>query len=121
MPAANPEVASIRGHIKRSYTELNELISGPIADLYANKLYEVPIENEWTIMENLAHIVEFMPYWAGQVAKLVARPGQQFGRTMQQEERLAALRDHGQDSLEQVKEALPGRYARLDDVLSHLQ
>lgn len=119
--AANPKVAAIRRSVQDSYSDLNALLSGPISALFSARLYQAPTEDEWSVMENLAHIVEFMPYWAGEVEKLVARPGQNFGRTMQDERRLAALRDHGRDTLVQAREALPGSYARLDEVLSGLR
>lgn len=121
MTTANPKVAAIRERARRSYAELNELLDGPIATLFAARLYQTPTENEWSIMESLAHIVEFLPYWAEEVEKLVAHPGQNFGRTMQHEGRQAALREHGHDTLAQARAALPGSYARLDEVLSHLQ
>ena len=111
----------IREHVKHSYAELNELLEGPLATRYATKLYQTPTEHEWTIMESLAHLVEFMPYWADEVAQLVAQPGQNFGRTMQHEGRLAALREHGHDTLAQARAALPGSYAHLDEVLSNLR
>lgn len=120
MTTANPKVAAIRDNVKHSYAELNELLDGPVAALYATKLYQEPTENEWTIMESLAHIVEFMPYWADEVTKLVARPGQNFGRTQQHEGRLAALREHGHDTLIQARAALPASYTHLDEVLSRL-
>src|SRR5258708_7740446 len=79
---ANPEVAAIRRNLRQSYEELGFLLDGTLGKLSAEKLYREPAENEWTIMENLAHITEMLPYWAGEVAKLVAQPGQKFGRTM---------------------------------------
>lgn len=118
---ANPKTEAIRQSVRKSYADLNQLIDGPLARLDASKLYQAPAENEWTIMQNLAHIVEFMPYWAGEIEKLVATPGQNFGRTGQDERRLAAIYEHGTDSLEQIKAALPGSYARLDEVLSSLR
>ena len=54
-------------------------------------------------------------------AKLVANPGQNFGRTALHEGRLRAINEHGRDSLEQIKAALPGSYARLEDVLGSLK
>lgn len=121
MSTANPKVAAIRRSVEQSYSELNALLDGPVGILYAEKLYQVPAENEWTIMENLAHIAEFMPYWAGEVAKLVTRPGEPFGRTMDDQGRVAALRDHGHDNLLQIRASLPGSYARLTEVLSELK
>ena len=120
-PPANPEVEAILLSVQKSYSELNQLIDGPLARLDPQKLYKSPAQDEWTIMQNLAHIVEFMPYWANEVEKLVARPGQNFGRTAQQQARLQAIRDHETDSLEQIRAALPGSYARLEEVLGSLK
>jgi len=123
MTAANSQtkVAAIRQQVQQSYAQLCALIDGPISALVAAQLYQTPGENEWSIMQSLAHIQEFLPYWAAEVEKLVAHPGQNFGRTMQDEGRLQALRVHGHDLLPQLKAAIPGSYARLDAVLSHLQ
>src|ERR1700736_492042 len=111
-PPANPEVEAILLSVQKSYNELNRLIDGPLARLEPDKLYKPPTETEWTIMQNLAHIVEFMPYWANEIEKLVAAPEQNFGRTAQQEARLQAIRDHGMDSLAQMRAILPASYAR---------
>jgi hypothetical protein len=123
MTAANahPRVAAIRQSVQDSYAQLCTLLDGSLLTLDSPKLYQAPAENEWSIMQNLAHLREFLPYWAGQVEQLVAHPGQNFGRTMQDEGRLEALRVHGRDALLSVREALPGSYARLADVLGHLQ
>ena len=120
-PPANPEVEAILLSVQKSYSELNKLIDGPLSKLEPEKLYKSPAQDEWSIMQNLAHIVELMPYWAGEIEKLVAKPGQNFGRTMQQEARLQAIREHGRDSLDQVRAALPGSYARLEEVLTSLK
>lgn len=119
--SANPKVEAIRLSVQHSYDELNQLIDGPLAQLDPAKLYKTPAEDEWSIMQNLAHIVEIMPYWAHEIEKLVAHPGQNFGRTQQNEGRLRAIDEHGGDSLEQIKAALPGSYARLQEVLSDLK
>ena len=118
---ANPKAEAIRESVQKSYAELNQLIDGPLARLDTSKLYKVPAEGEWTIMQNLAHIVEFMPYWAGEIDKLLAAPGQNFGRTAQDERRLQAISEHERDSLEQIKAALPGSYTRLEEVLRKLK
>src|SRR5216684_7304623 len=109
--SANPNIEAIRLSVQKSYHELNQLIDGPLAKLEPGKLYETPAENEWTIMQNLAHIVEIMPYWAGEIEKLVAEPERNFGRTQQDEGRLRAINEHGTDSLDEIKGALPGSYA----------
>ena len=117
----NAKVEKIRLDVHNSYAELVRLIDGPITALEPEKLYIPSGENEWSIMQNLAHIVEIMPYWAGEIEKLVAVPGQKFGRTAQHEGRLRAIDEHGRDGLEQAKAALPASYVRLEDVLGSLK
>jgi DinB superfamily len=117
----NPKVGEILNSIQNSYIELNQLLNGPLAALDSSKLYQVPAENEWTILQNLAHTVEFMPYWANEVEMLVAEPGRNFGRTAQDERRLRGISDHEADTLAQIQVALPGSYARLFQVLSTLK
>lgn len=117
----NPKIAAIRQDVETSYGELNRLIDGPLAALPPEKLYQPPAENEWTIMENLAHIVEIMPYWASQMELLVAEPGRNFGRIATDERRLKEITDHAHDSLRQIKSMLPGSYARLQEALARLK
>ena len=118
---SNPKVAAILQDVQQSYEALNQLIDGPLSQLPSEKLYLSPAANEWTIMENLAHIVEFMPYWGDQIAKLVAQPGQSFGRVQQDERRLSEIRSHAHDSLAQIKALLPESYASLKRVLTNLR
>lgn len=121
MPISNPRIEDIRRQLRTSYDELNHLIEGPLSHSDPNQLYRSPGGEEWTVMENLAHIVEFLPYWADEIAKLVAQPGQSFGRTMQHEGRLHAIQEHGHDNLQEARTALPASYAHMDRVLSSLQ
>jgi uncharacterized damage-inducible protein DinB len=118
---ANPKIEAIRESIRSSNASLHQLIDGPLASIDARKLYQSPAENEWTIMQNLAHIVEFMPYWAGEIEKLVAAPGSNFGRTPEDVGRLQGISEHEMASLSKIKEALPGSYQRLDEVLKKLK
>ncbi|HEU5228143.1 MAG TPA: DinB family protein [Ktedonobacteraceae bacterium] len=121
MTTDNPQIEEIRHKVRTSYDALTHLIEGPLAQVDPKQLYRSPGGEEWTVMENLAHIVEFMPYWADEVAKLVAQPGQNFGRTMQHEGRLRALQEHAHDSLQEARTLLPQSYAHLDRVLSSLK
>jgi hypothetical protein len=118
---SNLRIEEIRRRVRTSYDELNQLLDGPIASIDTTHIYQSPGSGEWTIMENLAHIVEFLPYWGDEIAKLVANPGQNFGRTQKDEGRLRAIAEHGSDSMAQVRVALPESYEHLDKVLRQLQ
>ncbi len=117
----HPHSTEIYRAVQAAYDELTNLICGPLAALDPAKLYQAPALDEWSMMENLAHIVEFMPYWASEVTKLVASPGQPFGRTQQHEGRLKAIEEHGHESLAWVQAALPTSYAVLESVLTMLK
>lgn len=118
---SNSHITAIRHAIQRSYNELEKLIDGPLGALEPARLYLPCAPDEWTPMENIAHIAEIMPYWADEIAKLVAHPGQNFGRTMQHEGRLQAIQQHGHDNLEHAKTDLATSYTHLERVLSSLK
>lgn len=118
---ANPNVQAIRESAQKSYADIQRLIDGSLASLETSKLYIIPAEDEWSIMQNLAHTVEFMPFWAGEIEKLVAEPGRIFGRTAEDEGRLRGISEHEADRLDVIKAALPGSYDRLDEVLGNLK
>jgi uncharacterized damage-inducible protein DinB len=118
---ANPKVEAIRESVRNSYASLLKLLAGPLAHVHTSKLYQSPAENEWTIMQILAHIVEFMPHWAEEIEKALAEPGCVFGRTPEDIGRLQGISEHEMDSLNKIKVALTGSYARLDEVLGKLQ
>jgi uncharacterized damage-inducible protein DinB len=121
MTTTNSKIDAIRQNIQSSYNELNRLIAGPLLQLDTAKLYQPPAPNEWTLIESLAHIIEFMPYWADEIARLVAKPGQNFGRTAQDEGRLRAIHEHSSYTLAHTAAMLPDSYKHLDQVLSGLK
>ena len=117
----NPRVEAIRQSVTSSYDELHLLLQRQLTPLPAKKLYETAVEGEWTLMESLAHIIEFMPYWGDEIVKLVAKPGQKFGRTQGDEARIRAIEDHKQDTLDEAQDALERSYRYLDMALSTLK
>jgi uncharacterized damage-inducible protein DinB len=122
LPAnSESKITAIRRSIQASYAALCQLIDGPLASVAPEKLYQPPAENEWSIMQNLAHTVEFLTYWANEVEKLIAHPGQNFGRTMQDAGRLQGISERAHNTLQQIKEALPTSYARMEQVLGNLK
>ncbi len=117
---ANPKVEALRESVRDSIATLRLLITGTLQSTDASKLYQSPAADEWTIMQNLAHIVEFMPYWAGEVDKVLAEPGCLFGRTPDNAGRLQGISQHELDSLSKIDAALSESYVKLDGVLRKL-
>lgn len=62
-------------------------------------LYIRPEPEEWSVMEVLAHIAEFPPYWLKAFQAVIQNPGQPFGRTHTDPARIAAIADHAHDAL----------------------
>jgi len=121
MSIQNPNVQAFRQSVTASYTKLNRLIEERLTRLPTEKLYATLVDGEWTIMESLAHIIEFMPYWADESAKLVAQPGKNFGRTKEGEARIRAIEEHKHDSLATARSTLMRSYTYLDEVLGTLK
>lgn len=62
-------------------------------------LYTRPAPEEWSVMEDLAHVAEFPPYWTKEMLKIVQNPGTAFGRTHVDPDRIAAVANHAKDDL----------------------
>ncbi|WP_428911845.1 DinB family protein [Niallia sp. Krafla_26] len=52
-----------------------------------------PSEEEWSILQILSHLVEAVPYWLGEVERVVTEPGTSWGRGLQDAARLGAVTD----------------------------
>ena len=120
MSSENPKMDEVRRSVEDSYNRITQLVDEKLVKLEPGQLYQAPAENEWSLMQSLAHIVEIMPYWANEIDQLVKAPGQKFGRVMSDEKRLRAIAEHGRDELAEAQAALPGGYARLKEVLAGL-
>ena len=102
---------------ERAAREIDRLTSELLvclAPAEADKRYAAPAADSWSAIEILAHVVEFVPYWADQAAAVSARSDtgdQPFGRTHDDPARIAAVREHAQDRYEALAE-------RLDEVVS---
>lgn len=58
-----------------------------------------------------------MPYWGDEIAQ----PGQNFGRTKEDEPRIHAIEVHKHDLLEATRAVLARGYTYLDEVLNTLK
>jgi len=77
---------------------------------------------DWDPIRVLAHVAEFLPYWAAQAKDVAERRsnGQPFGRTHTDPARIAAIEDHAHDELAptvaRLRSALAGSVALLRSI-----
>ncbi|WP_203247365.1 DinB family protein [Sporosarcina beigongshangi] len=50
-----------------------------------------PTEEEWSILQIVSHLNEAVPYWLGEVERVIAQPGSKWGRGLLDVDRLAAV------------------------------
>ena len=70
--------------------------------LPAELVHWVPAEGIWTVMDNLCHIREFVPFWTGEALRIVRRSGSAWGRDHTDTGRLAAVTNTAGQRLEDV-------------------
>ena len=59
--------------------------------LPAELIHWVPAPGVWTVMDNLCHIREFVPFWTAETLRIVRRPAEPWGRDHTDAARLAAV------------------------------
>jgi uncharacterized damage-inducible protein DinB len=106
-------------HTQRLERSVNQLLQ-EIESLPAEVLYRAPSPGEWPVMSTLAHLAEMLPYWAHQAEGIAAHPGQPFGRTHEDPDRLGAIEQHSQDSLDMAVRRIRANLAECVNALSAL-
>ena len=72
-------------------TRITDEILAEVQQLPAALVHWVPGEGVWTVMDNLCHIREFVPFWTGEAERIARRPGEPWGRDHTHAGRLAAV------------------------------
>src|SRR5687767_1944424 len=65
-----------------------------------------PAEGEWTVKELAAHEAEIFGYWGQQLAFVKTNPGQPFGRTAEDPDRIKYVEDHKDAPLDELISAI---------------
>src|SRR5689334_19984333 len=60
----------------------------------------------WTVMDNLCHIAEFLPFWTSQIEQVIQHPEREWGRTHDDPDRLAAVADTSSRELKAVEDQI---------------
>ena len=62
----------------------------------------IPGEGVWSVMDNLCHIREFVPFWTNETLRIARRPQEPWGRDHTDTARLNAVTGTGSYTLENV-------------------
>jgi uncharacterized damage-inducible protein DinB len=68
-----------------------------------------PSPDVWSILDNLAHIEEFVPFWIGEIQAMLSTPPQPWGRDQSHPGRLAAVQDTSQRNLDELLAGIDSR------------
>ncbi len=76
--------------------------------LRGDLVYREPAPGEWSAMQILAHVAEFVPYWASQAEAVARRAAddQPFGRGRDDPSRLDPIAKHAHDTVSEIVERL---------------
>jgi hypothetical protein len=62
-----------------------------VGRLPAELIHWIPGDQVWTVMDNLCHVREFVPFWTGEALRIVKRPEESWGRDHTDTNRKAAV------------------------------
>jgi uncharacterized damage-inducible protein DinB len=77
-------------------------ILAEVQQLPPELIHWIPSEGVWTVMDNLCHIREFVPFWTGETLRIAHRPAEPWGRDHTDTARLAAVTNTAGNRLEDV-------------------
>jgi uncharacterized damage-inducible protein DinB len=77
-----------------------------------------PTEEEWSILQIVSHLNEAVPYWIGEVERVIAEPGSKWGRGLVDADRLAAVDNPDALNVEEQVSVLNGLKQQVADRLS---
>jgi len=115
-----PELQTRAALAADKLTKTVDEILAEVQQLPPDLIHWVPAAGVWTIMDNLCHIREFVPFWTGEALRIVQRPGEQWGRDHTDTSRLAAVTDTAGYTLDKVVADIRGAARRSAETLKTL-
>jgi uncharacterized damage-inducible protein DinB len=101
-------------------TATTDRILAEVQQLPPELIHWVPAAGVWTVMDNLCHIREFVPFWTAETLRIVQRPTEQWGRDHTDTARLAAVTDTAAHTLGDVIADIRDAVRRSADTLKVL-
>ena len=87
MPESRTRATAAADQLTRTTDE----ILAEVQQLPPELIHWVPSEGVWTVMDNLCHVREFVPFWTGETLRIVHRPAEQWGRDHTDTARVTAV------------------------------
>src|SRR5829696_1347943 len=101
--------------------ETTDQLLAEVEQLPAELIHWVPAEGVWTVMDNLCHVREFVPFWTGQTLRIVQSPSEAWGRDHTDTSRLAAVTNTATHRLAEVVADIRQGVRRSADTLRTLR
>ena len=83
-------MSSLRAATESLHNSVNSIVE-TVSFLPEETLRRKPAPEVWSIVEILCHVEELIPYWAGEIQRVVAKPGVEWGRGIEDEARVHAV------------------------------
>jgi uncharacterized damage-inducible protein DinB len=109
--------------LSQSIADINltlDKIIQQVKELETETIQRKHSEEEWSIKQILCHIVEAVPYWLNEIESLIASPGIEWGRGLQDSARLQAVQNTENESLSIVLTELVKLKGQVEKTLSNL-
>jgi uncharacterized damage-inducible protein DinB len=109
--------------LSQSIADINlslDKIIQQVKELETETIQRKHSEEEWSIKQILCHIVEAVPYWLNEIETLIASPGIEWGRGLQDSARLQAVQNTENESLSIVLTELVKLKGQVEKTLSNL-
>jgi uncharacterized damage-inducible protein DinB len=100
MAEATTPGAQAAARLRAATDELVSAVRGLPADL----ITWIPGEGVWSVMDNLCHIREFVPFWTRETQRIIRSPSERWGRDHTDAARLAAVSGTAGYNLDDVLE-----------------
>jgi uncharacterized damage-inducible protein DinB len=97
----------------------NEILD-EVQQFPAELIHWVPAEGVWTVMDNLCHVREFVPFWTGETLRIVRTPTELWGRDHTDTARIAAVTNTAAHRLDDVVADIREAVRRAGDELRRL-
>ena len=116
MPEPDTRAAAAAGQL----TATTDQNLAEVQQLPPELIHWVPAAGVWTVMDNLCHIREFVPFWTAETLRIVKRPAEPWGRGHTDTARLAAVTNTVAHTLEDVVSDIREVVRRSADALKAL-